>query len=96
MRLMDVDAYIKEHEEQYKYSDHYETEYFWDGLINAPTIDAVPVERVAELLEKFAGLPCTYIDCDDSNWCKENCPTESLKAPGVECWLQALKEGGRY
>lgn len=57
---------------------------------DAPTVEAIPVEQVAELLTKYAGSPCNYTRIiEEIEFCEER----SCRDSKVECWLHALREG---
>ena len=58
-------------------------------IIKQPTVEAIPVERVARMFAEFTEhVPCGY-GFDDDDWCEENCSNHENK----DCWLRALKEG---
>lgn len=58
---------------------------------DAPTVEAIPVEQVAEILKGLCGFPCIYVKCKNSNFCKEYCTGDYIDTK--QCWLHALKEG---
>lgn len=108
MRLIDADALEAKLEEQRKlYIDmdmkgaehllvHDVLHHVWE----APTIDAVPVEVVADM---FGEVPCNYAFCarqgdgfiqvDDfmyeqcDGWCEDKCG----EVPTIECWKRFFK-----
>jgi hypothetical protein len=63
---------------------------------DAPTVDAVPVETVAEMFEYFLGdCPCNYSPTDV--WLSECCELqEECPYPADEhgCWKQFIKHWG--
>ena len=66
----------------------------WEDIIDAPTVDAVPVEVVADM---FGEVPCNYAFCarqvDDfmyeqcDGWCEDKCG----EVPTIECWKRFFK-----
>lgn len=67
---------------------------------DAPTVEAIPVEQVAEMLYKVAegATPCVYLDVnhpafDKDDWCDSNCNKRNSRKKTIKCWLNALREG---
>lgn len=104
MRPIDADALEKKFQEERKYfleqgikgAEHIIVHNVLAHLWEAPTIDAVPIEKIAEV---FGNPPCQYtfdsseVQGDEfmyeyrADWCRENCDRISLE----ECWKQFFK-----
>lgn len=84
MRLIDADKCFAE--DPYYYDNEYD-KYTWDLICSQPTVEAIPIEQVAELLHRYAGSPCNYASFDNE-FC-DNCERNSK----IDCWLHALREG---
>lgn len=93
MRLIDADALPFE-----PYGEDVISWYAtgWNDAINvidrAPTIDAIPIDTVAEMLAELFGdeIPCNYNDIDEmlSIGCeKSHCPDDSDHS----CWKKYVK-----
>ena len=98
MRLIDADALKTIRSIQSADYNSIETIQHW--IDNAPTIDAVPVEVVADM---FGEVPCNYAFCasqgddyiqvDDfmnehcGGWCEDKCG----EVPTIECWKRFFK-----
>lgn len=56
---------------------------------DAPTVDAVPIEKVAYLLAEYFDSPCNFSPLDEemSEVCGENCDMDDVK-----CWERWIKE----
>lgn len=81
----------------------------WNDAINAikraPTVDAIPIDNVAEMLAGVYGdcCPCNYLDIDEwiSVDCKrKNCPgffetDYSCWKKYVEYWMKRKLDGGK-
>lgn len=75
----------------------------WDCFIGIiclqPTVEAVPVEQVANFLMKFLDdiHPCNFVWFEekmmDDEWCAYNCPIGENVKTGNECWIHAIREG---
>ena len=96
MRLIDADALVKAlNESGVPYRADVQ-----DVLDAQPTVDAVPVEVVADM---FGEVPCNYAFCarqgdgfiqvDDfmyeqcDGWCEDKCG----EVPTIECWKRFFK-----
>lgn len=93
MRLTDVDSVVKYIEELKTPDAPLIARIVLDNIElfvkNAPTIDAIPMERVARMFAEFTELaPCGY-GFDNDEWCDENCSKHENK----DCWLHVLNEG---
>lgn len=65
-----------------------------DIIENAPTVDAIPIDNVAEMLAGMYGdcCPCNYLDIDEgiSVDCKrKNCP--GFFETDYSCWKKYVK-----
>lgn len=64
-----------------------------------PTIEAIPVEQVAESICKVVDWvePCDFLnknlDKKSEPWCDSHCYQKYSRNKVIECWLHALKEG---
>lgn len=101
MRLIDADALTNDILRRWNTNDDtdFANKEVWKALEEAPTIDAVPIEKIAEV---FGNPPCLYtFDCLEvqgdefmydhrGEWCEKNC----MHVPCVECWEQFFKAWG--
>lgn len=93
MRLIDADALIDAIENSRGKNSIY-AQFVRAWVKEAPTIDAVPVEVVADM---FGEVPCNYAFCarqvDDfmyeqcDGWCEDKCG----EVPTIECWKRFFK-----
>lgn len=67
------------------------------AILQQPTIEAIPVEQVARMLDKASHCPpCIALSMpgidDIDKWCDENCQSY-IETDKRDCWLHALQEG---
>lgn len=103
MILKDIEAIMNFYHLNIKIRKLYSCEDYFNELSFAidktPTIDAIPIEQVANFLMKFLDdpHPCNYVWFEekmmDDEWCAYNCPIGENVKPDNECWVHAIKEG---
>lgn len=103
MRLIDADELMEEINQE-KIDDFWVNKspnfnYFRNMVKSFKTVDAIPIEQVANFLMKFLDdeHPCNFEwfaeKMIDDEWCAYNCPIGENVKTGNECWLHAIKEG---
>ena len=64
---------------------------FLYAIHNAPAVDAVEVDKVAQMFYEFTGdnCPCNYND--NVEWLRNFCDGDHCPGEGLECWKQFVK-----
>ena len=96
-RLIDADVMRQDWLENGQNEYVYDTNAFLDSIDEQPTIDAVPVDTVAQMLCDAFGdeCPCNYNSVDE--WLPEVCELQD-ECPNPKdrlgCWKQYIKHFG--
>lgn len=64
------------------------------AVCNVPAVDAVEVDKVAQMFYEFMGddCPCDYNDNDE--WLWNFCDGDNCLGEGLECWKLFVKHYG--
>ena len=90
MRLIDADRLIRpEILDKYYHLPNGDTAIPIIDIKNAPTVDAVPLDKLCEWLAKYIGFPCNYspIDEEMADYCGDQCEMDD-----IGCWEKVLSK----